>query len=784
MSRCHSPASLSIHQAHETPGFVLFCFDLLCLAADDHSVRAPTIPQLVSSFCGRQEIIDDIVKEIYSTTSHPVISIVGPPGFGKTSIAVAVSHRIVAEETLQVCFVPLRGTQDAGQMVSQVINALSPVAATGHGESRILSEVVKSVETKTLLVLDNAEDCIDKTLSEQGPSTSFNNAVKEIIDSNRKVKLLLTSRVRFQSIMPLVCEFVIQGLDECNSTILLKNRCPNINPDEAREIVRWCGGVPLAIYIAAGMITFDGLSSAELLQEFREKGLEAIQPGGDWLNVEEHLVAMISSAVDRLSKPLQLAFFGLSLFSGTFKAEAGAAVVRARTSVQLKKDYTTHLRRRCLLEYDLSTDRFSMQPLLSEFGRRRCRDKDQKALRSRFSRYFLQLFKGRLKEPTRTRTVVFQLIRFVLSEYHHLSSALVYSVDLDQDQETSQILKFFATSPMSLLCFGSEVELSFYQSCSRVAEHTGDLTWLCYSLLGQPYVSVDRHGSLQSAHQLATSVKSRLESGCTGSRDTEQRLELLLFGFALERFCKEGLSGWKPADQGTESSSFKNIARLIHLQPAGISRTLLELFLMAAATLGQEEPVHFKFEPVEKLLEWVDDLLSARPNIHSQVLRDGLSAFVTLLHVVVNKILERNHVCSSTLLKLRLAEKSRALHHRLKDSYLFYSLMSSTFRSDHDQLQNFVVVMASMQPLEVHGISNWAIFFLIFLNDALCDRHILRAIYPQHQQPTRSPATEPSNLVDISRLPPLHRIRLGHACMVCIKLKCPLQYGFSPEPKA
>ena len=96
--------------------------------------------------------------------------------------------------------------QDAGQMVSQVINALSPVAATGHGESRTLSEVVKSVETKTLLVLDNAEDCIEKTSSEQSPSTSFKKAVKEIIDSNRKVKLLLTSRVRFQSVMPSVCE--------------------------------------------------------------------------------------------------------------------------------------------------------------------------------------------------------------------------------------------------------------------------------------------------------------------------------------------------------------------------------------------------------------------------------------------------------------------------------------------------------------------------------------------------------------------------------------------------
>ena len=678
----------------------------------------------------------------------------------------AVSHQIAAEETLQVCFVPLRGTQDAGQMVSQVINALSPVAATGYGESRTLSEVVKSVETKTLLVLDNAEDCIDKTSSEQDPSTSFKKAVKEIIDSNSKVKLLLTSRVRFQSVMPSVCEFVIQGLDESNSAILLKNCCPNINPDEAREIVRWCCGVPLAIYIAAGMITFDGLSTTELLQEFRENGLEAIQPGGDWLNVEEHLVAMISSAVDRLSKPLQLAFFGLSLFFGTFKAEAGAAVIGARTTVQLKKDYTTHLRRRCLLEYDLSTDCFSMQPLLSEFGRRRCRDKDQKALRSRFSRYFLQLFKGRLEEPTKTRFDAIRRIEFVFSEYHHLSSALVYSVDLDQDQETSQLLKFFATSPTSLLCFASEVELTFYQSCCRVAEHTSDLTWLCSSLLGHANAVVSRHGDLQSAHQLATSVILRLESGCTGSRDTEQMLGLLLFGFTLERFCKEALSGWTPADQRTESSSFKDIARLIHLQPSGISRTFLEFFLMAAATFGQEEPVHF--EPVEKLFEWVDDLLSARPNIHTQVLRDGLSAFVILLHVVMIKILERSHFCSSTLLKLRLAEKFRALRPRLKDSYLFYSLMSSTFRSDQSQLQNTAAIMASMQPLEVHGISNSAMYFLLFLHGALRDRHILRAVFPQQQQPTRSPATEPPNLVDISRLPPLHRICLGFECTVCI----------------
>ena len=186
------------------------------------------------------------------------------------------------------------------------------------------------------------------------------------------------------------------------------------------------------------------------------------------------------------------------------------------------------------------------------------------------------------------------------------------------------------------------------------------------------------------------------------------------------------------------------------------------------ATVGQEEPVHF--EPVEQILEWVHDLLSARGLLHSQVLRDSLSAFVDLLHLVMMKIhyLGRYHVCSSTLLKLRLAEKFRALHHRLKDSYLFRRLMiSSTFRNDQ---ANVVIYMASVQPLEKQGISNWAISFLIFLNGAVHYRHILRASYLQHQLPTRSHATEPSNLVDrdgISRLPPLHRMCIGFDCTVC-----------------
>ena len=153
----------------------------------------------------------------------------------------------------------------------------------------------------------------------------------------------VTSRIKFQSLSLPFKEHVVVGLDKRNSTALLTKHCPDIEAQHAEQIVQWCGGVPLAISIAAGIMKFDYLSAAELLQDFHENGIEAIQPGGDWLKIEDDLVAMITSAVNRLPERLQTAFSGLSLFCESFTGEAGAAVVGANSVVQLKKDYTTHL---------------------------------------------------------------------------------------------------------------------------------------------------------------------------------------------------------------------------------------------------------------------------------------------------------------------------------------------------------------------------------------------------------------------------------------------------------
>ena len=76
-------------------------------------------------------------------------------------------------------------------MVLQVIHALSSDTCAGNAESRSISDVLKSLQTKMLLVLDNVEDCIANiSATRQNSKLSFADVMKEIVDSSSNVKVL------------------------------------------------------------------------------------------------------------------------------------------------------------------------------------------------------------------------------------------------------------------------------------------------------------------------------------------------------------------------------------------------------------------------------------------------------------------------------------------------------------------------------------------------------------------------------------------------------------------
>ena len=197
------------------------------------------VPTLSPNFCGRDEIVRSIVKQVVDSSSNPVITLVGPPGFGKTSIAVAVGQRLLQEKTAKVVFVPLRGAQSTKQVTDRIVSTLTSRSPEASTDIKPLRELVKALPGNTLIILDNAEDAICPELQESRPKdTGFDSVVNDIIGSNKLVKVLVTSRVKFQPLDFLVCENLVGGLDEKSAKGLLLRLSPVSNMHHAEQIVR------------------------------------------------------------------------------------------------------------------------------------------------------------------------------------------------------------------------------------------------------------------------------------------------------------------------------------------------------------------------------------------------------------------------------------------------------------------------------------------------------------------------------------------------------------------
>ena len=176
-------------------------------------------PQLVNAkkkkmknFCGREDIVTSVLEQVRSAKSDRVITLVGPPGFGKTSIAIAVGQHLIEEKEVGVAFVPLRGALDKQQVANRIVSTLSPRSSDNPTDLKPLRELVKALPANTLIVLDNAEDAINPELQgNRSNEPGFETVVNDILGSNKSVKVLVTSRVKFQPLDFRVSEHPVGG---------------------------------------------------------------------------------------------------------------------------------------------------------------------------------------------------------------------------------------------------------------------------------------------------------------------------------------------------------------------------------------------------------------------------------------------------------------------------------------------------------------------------------------------------------------------------------------------
>ncbi|QRY61009.1 winged helix-turn-helix domain-containing protein [Gordonia sp. PDNC005] len=305
---------------------------------------------------------------------HRVVTVLGPGGVGKTSIASAMGDDL-SDSGASVFYVPLAAVRDDDDLIGVVASAL------GVGESDVRTSSVPRLHLRDLtdslgdalravdavLVLDNCEQVIDACAV----------LVQGLITALPALRVVVTSRSPLLIAAEQVYRLPVLDTEGAASAgvELFTARALSVRPDAELDpvaVAALCAhldGVPLAIELAAartrvmsvgeisdGLVErFGLLRSADRTAPHRHRTLEAVI---DW-------------SWDLLDDDARVALRRTCLFPDGFSNAAAAVVVGVSGAVLA--DALTALVDQSLLQVDESggRTRFRMLEMVREFGERR-----------------------------------------------------------------------------------------------------------------------------------------------------------------------------------------------------------------------------------------------------------------------------------------------------------------------------------------------------------------------------------------------------------------------------
>ena len=147
---------------------------------------------MVPNFTGRQAECEEIIDHVTSASTR-MVSIWGSPGFGKTSVAIAVGHALQSQ-TLPVFFISLRGLQSKADLISKLLSLVRPTATTNQSSGQSLSlndelcQIFASIPDRCVFILDNVDDLLESGLPKVKEGVV--QLLEEIIRRNEKVSSL------------------------------------------------------------------------------------------------------------------------------------------------------------------------------------------------------------------------------------------------------------------------------------------------------------------------------------------------------------------------------------------------------------------------------------------------------------------------------------------------------------------------------------------------------------------------------------------------------------------
>jgi len=294
------------------------------------SAGMSNLPPALGRMVGRENVVGEI--QGWLQTDQRLITILGAGGSGKTTVALAVGHRALADFSGAAFFVDLSTVGDKEHLIGAIASAVGLDSQLVDPKLALLNFLRPR---KALSILDSCEHLIEKTAEIAG----------YIIQNAPDIHILATSREALHvpgehvlCLRPLECPPDRPGLTASEviaypAVRLFAERVSarrgefSLRDDEAAmvaEICRKLDGIPLAIELAAGRVAIFGVANTFARLASR---LDLLKFGRRTANPRHQtLIATLDWSHDHLSEIERVLLRRVAIFVGYFTLEAALAV--------------------------------------------------------------------------------------------------------------------------------------------------------------------------------------------------------------------------------------------------------------------------------------------------------------------------------------------------------------------------------------------------------------------------------------------------------------------------
>ncbi|WNV83060.1 AAA family ATPase [Umezawaea sp. Da 62-37] len=290
----------------------------------------PDVPLAsIKSFVGRERELD-IAEQALARTR--LVTFKGPAGVGKTSLAHQLATRMEDRDGVDVVTVELAAVEATDAGVEGAL--VKRFGLLNNSDTVTTVQLMRFLRDQhLLLVLDNAEHLVVPAGGEAAPLPKL---VRALLGTAPGVKILVTSQFRLGiggaeyvlDVPPLSC--APTGDDTLSEALqLVRDRVPGSKPLDTAEheiATRACqavDGIPLAVEMMSGLR--DAMTWPEILDGLQDPLNLLVTDDAEHTH-HHSLHAAMRLTHELLDEPLHNLWAVLSVFPGTFDADAATAV--------------------------------------------------------------------------------------------------------------------------------------------------------------------------------------------------------------------------------------------------------------------------------------------------------------------------------------------------------------------------------------------------------------------------------------------------------------------------